>query len=459
MIKNTILDAIGQTPLVRLSKISLGVKGELIAKCEFMNPGGSIKDRIGKHMIECAERDGKLSPGGTIVEATSGNTGMGIAITAAIKGYRTIFVMPDKMSEEKRQALRAFGAKVVITPTGVPADSPQSHYLTAARLAKETPNAFFINQYSNLDNRDTHYRYTGPEIWEQTRGELDAIVIGIGTCGTISGIGKFFKEKKPSIQIIGIDPKGSILKELFETGKHAPAQSYKIEGIGEDVKPENCDFSVVDQIIRVEDKESMLMTRNLLTKEGIFAGTSSGSAVVGALRYMSQMENPGRVLVLLPDSGNRYLSKVFTDSWMIENSFIDKKSERTIGDLISILNKSSKVTGTVSTDRIDKVVSLMRNEGVSQLPVFRGGALEGVVSETDLLRPLLSGSKKPSDTIESLVERNYSVVQETDPVDRLNDIFLAGKVALVGSPMSVKFILTKIDLISFLSITSAGVST
>ncbi len=456
IIKSTILEAIGQTPLVRLNKVTLGIKGELIAKCEFLNPGGSIKDRIGRYMIECAERDGRLKPGGTVIEATSGNTGMGLAITAAIKGYRTIFVMPDKMSEEKRQSLRAFGARVVITPTGVSADSPDSHYLTAARIAKETPNSFFTNQYSNLDNGQAHYRQTGPEIWEQTKGEISAIVIGMGTCGTISGIGKFLKERKPSIKVVGVDPKGSILKDLFETGKNQTAVSYKIEGIGEDVKPGNCDFSVVDQIVRVEDKESMVMTRHLLTKEGIFAGTSSGAAVVGALRYMSQTTNPGRVLVILPDSGNRYLSKVFTDAWMLENSFMDKTAQRTIGDLIAMLNKSSKITATQSTDSIENVVKLMRDEGVSQLPVFHGTNLEGVVAETDLLRPLLSGSKKPSDSIESLVERNYSIVQESDPVDRLNDIFLSGKVALVGDPGSVKYILTQIDLISFLSSTSGA---
>lgn len=451
IIKSNILEAIGQTPLVRLNRVTLGMKGELVAKCEFLNPGGSIKDRIGRYMIECAERDGRIKPGGTVVEATSGNTGMGLAITAAIKGYKSVFVMPDKMSEEKRQSLRAFGARVVITPTGVAADSPDSHYLTAARIAKETPNAYFINQYSNLDNRQTHYRQTGPEIWEQTKGEIHSIVIGMGTCGTISGIGKFLKERKPSIKVIGVDPKGSILKELFETGKSPVAQSYKVEGIGEDVKPENCDFSVVDQIIRVEDKESMIMTRQLLTKEGIFAGTSSGAAVVGALRYMSQMTTPGRVLVILPDSGNRYLSKVFTDAWMVENSFLDKTVERSIGDCISLLNKSTKITATQTTDSIENVVKLMRNEGVSQLPVFRGDVLEGVVAETDLLRPLLSKSKKPSDTIESLVERNYSIVQESDPIERLNDIFLSGKVALVGDPGAVKYILTQIDLISFLS--------
>ena len=384
-IKNNILEAIGNTPLVRLNRVTRGITGELYAKCEFMNPGGSIKDRIGMFMIEAAEKEGKLKPGGTIVEATSGNTGMGLAIAAAIKGYKTIFVMPDKMSEEKRQNLRAFGAKVVITPTGAAPDSPQSHYSVGARLAAETPNSFFMNQYSNLHNRETHYRSTGPEIWEQTEGKIDAIVIGMGTCGTISGLGRYFKEKKPSIKIVGVDPKGSILKELFETGKAGHANTYKIEGIGEDIKPGNCDFSVVDEIVRIEDKESFLMTRALLTKEGIFVGTSAGGAVVGALRYMSQVENPGRVIVILPDSGNRYLSKVFNDAWMIENSFLDKKVNNSIGDMIRVLHKTQKVVFAQASEKVEDVVKQMRDDGVSQLPVQRNGEVIGIIQETALL--------------------------------------------------------------------------
>ncbi len=454
--KENILEAIGNTPLVKLNRVSKGVGGELYAKCEFLNPGGSIKDRIGRHMIEMAEKEGKLQPGGTIVEATSGNTGMGLAITAAIKGYKTVFVMPDKMSEEKRQNLRAFGAKVVMTPTGVEASSPYSHYSTAARIAKETPHAFFTNQYSNLHNRETHYLTTGPEIWEQTGGDFDTIVIGMGTCGTISGIGKFLKEKKPSIKVIGVDPKGSILKELFETGKHAPAVSYKIEGIGEDIKPENCDFSVVDQIIRVEDKESFLMTRSLLAKEGIFCGTSSGSAVVGALRYMSQLKKPEKVIVILPDSGNRYLSKTFNDAWMIENSYLEKSHETTIRDMINILHKVTNVVAAKTTDKVETVVKIMREEGVSQLPVLSGTEVKGVIAEMALLRPLISGEVKATDSIEKLMDNNYSLVEENDPMTRLNDIFTSGKVAFVMEGGKVKHILTKIDLISYLSVQSGG---
>ena len=456
-LKDNILEAVGNTPLVKLNKVTMGVPGELYAKCEFLNPGGSIKDRIGKYMIEQAEKKGLLKPGGTVVESTSGNTGMGLAITSAIKGYKTIFVMPDKMSEEKRQNLRAFGAKVVITPTGVAPDSPQSHYSVGARLARETPNSFYANQYDNTTNRDTHYHTTGPEIWEQTGGNFDAIVIGMGTCGTISGLGRYFKEKKPSIKIVGVDPKGSILKDLFETGKAGQAHTYKVEGIGEDILPKNCDFKVIDEIVRIEDKESFVMTRALLSREGIFAGVSSGSAVVGALRYMSQTENPGRVLVILPDSGNRYLSKVYNDAWMIENSFLEKKVETSIGDMLRVLHKTSKVLFAAASDKVQDVVTLMRDSGVSQLPVQRGSEVVGVIAETALLRPLISGTVKASDPIESLIDNNYAMVEESDSIDRLNNLFSSGKIALVWEAGKVKHILTKIDLISFLS-TQTGVN-
>jgi len=451
--KNDILEAIGNTPLVRLNKVTRGIPGELYAKCEFLNPGGSIKDRIGNYMIEKAEKSGRLKPGGTIVEATSGNTGMGLAISAAIKGYQTIFVMPDKMSEEKRQNLRAFGAKVVITPTGVAPDSPLSHYSVGARLAKETPNSFYASQYDNPDNQDTHYHRTGPEIWRQTEGKFDAIVIGMGTCGTISGLGRFIKEQNPKIKVIGVDPKGSILKDLFEN-KPAHAQTYKIEGIGEDMKPGNCNFSVVDEIVKVEDKESYLMTRSLLAKEGVFVGSSSGAAVVGALRWMSQQKNPGRVLVILPDSGNRYLSKTFNDAWMMENGFMDKKVENSVGDLIKVLHKNSNVVFAQTTDSVEQVVKQMRDNSVSQLPVMKDTEIVGMIAETAMLRPLISGTIRPSEKIETLVDTNYSIVQEGDAIERLNEVFTAGKVGLVVEGKKVKHILTKIDLISFLSLKS-----
>lgn len=457
-LKNDILEAIGNTPLVKLNRVTRGIPGELFAKCEFLNPGGSIKDRIGHYIIDQAEKTGKIKPGGTVVEATSGNTGMGLAITAAIRGYKTIFVMPDKMSEEKRQNLRAFGARVVITPTGVAPDSPLSHYSVGARLAKETPNSFYASQYDNPDNRNTHYHLTGPEIWKQTEGKFDAIVIGMGTCGTISGLGKFFKEKNPKIKVIGVDPKGSILKDLFEK-KPLSHHTYKIEGIGEDMKPGNCDFSVVDEIVRVEDKESYLMTRALLSKEGVFVGSSSGAAVVGALRWMSQQQNPGRVIVILPDSGNRYLSKTFNDAWMIENGFLEKQVDNSVGDLLRVLHKTPKVVCAEIGDNVEKVVKQMREGGMSQLPVMKGSEVAGMIAETALLRPLISGAVRPTDRIESLIDTtSYSIVQEGDAISRLNEIFTAGKVAIVVEGAKIKHILTKIDLISFLSLQSGGAS-
>ena len=454
--KNDILDAIGNTPIVRLNKVGRGLPGELYVKCEFMNPGGSIKDRIGRFMVERAEAKGVLKPGGTIVESTSGNTGMGLAITAAVKGYQTIFVMPDKMSEEKRQNLRAFGARVVITPTGAAPDSPQSHYSVGERLTRETPNAYYVGQYHNTDNRDTHYNTTGPEIWRQTGGQIDAIVCGMGTCGTITGLGKFFKEKNPKIKIVGVDPKGSILKDLFETGKMPPANTYKVEGIGEDIVPGNLDFSVVDHIVRIEDKESFLMARQLLTKEGMFCGMSSGSAVVGAMRYMAETPNPGRVLVILPDSGNRYLSKVFNDAWMIENGFMDRPSETTINELLRAMNKRAEVFFAESTDKIESIVARMRDGGISQLPVRRGGAVVGVIAETDLLRPLLTGQVKAGDTIESLIQHNYEIVRPAEPLERLTEVFTSGKIALVEENGQLSYVLTKIDLIGFLSLRASG---
>ena len=322
---SSILDCIGNTPLVGLKKMTPPRHEILQAKCEFLNPGGSIKDRLGFYLLSQAEKRGEIQPGGTVVEATSGNTGVGLALYAAVRGYKCIFVMPDKMSEEKRQFLRAFGAQVVITPTGVPPESSESHYSVAAEIAKKTPNSFYANQYENPLNREMHFTWTGPELWEQTQGECDALVAGMGTCGTISGVGRYLKEKKRDIQIIGVDPEGSILHDLFRKRTPAPARPYLIEGIGEDIQPGNCDFSVVDDIVQVSDCEAMQHTRALLSREGMLVGTSSGAAVAGALKYLR--DHPfKRVIVLLPDSGNRYLSKVFNDEWMKEKGFYEPKT-------------------------------------------------------------------------------------------------------------------------------------
>ena len=332
MIYDNVLKAIGNTPIVRLNKVIQGGEANFFAKLEFMNPGGSIKDRIGIWMIEDAERKGLLKPGGTIVEGTSGNTGIGLAIAAAIKGYRCIFVLPDKMSMEKIRTLRAFGAEVVVTPTAVEPDDPRSYYQVSRRLARETPHSIYMNQYDNLANREAHYQTTGPEILSQMPN-IDVFIAGIGTGGTICGVGRYLKEHRPSCQVVAVDPVGSIVYDYFKTGqlKTAP-KTYKIEGIGEDFIPKNYDFSVIDDMIQVEDRESFLMTRKLLTQEGIYSGISSGSAVVGALKWIRSQGSSylnKNVLIVLPDSGNRYLSKVYNDEWMKEAGFLEDTSLET----------------------------------------------------------------------------------------------------------------------------------
>src|SRR5512140_2830431 len=323
---NSILGAIGNTPLVRLSRIGRDLPVPLYAKLEFMNPGGSVKDRVGAFIIEQAEERGELKPGGTVVEATSGNTGVGLAIAAALKGYKTIFVMPDKMSNEKISLLRAYGAKVVITPTAVGPDDPRSYYEVAKRFARETPNAVLANQYHNPDNPRTHELYTAPELWDQTDGKLTDVVIGMGTGGTISGIGRYLKARNPKIRIIGVDIQGSILYEIWQNKGKIPdgayPKTYKIEGIGEDFLPSTTDISVVDWIERAGDRESFLYARQLVRQEGIFAGGSSGSALAGAIKYCRKLKGDRLAVVIFPDSGSRYLSKFYDDKWMREFGFL-----------------------------------------------------------------------------------------------------------------------------------------
>ncbi len=318
-----VLQAIGRTPLVRLNKIPGKINSNIYAKLEFLNPAGSVKDRMGLFIVEDAERRGLLKPGGTIVENSSGNTGSALAMIAAIKGYKCIITMPDKMSQEKRDLMRAFGAEVVITPTDVPADSPESYYSTARRIASETPGAFYPDQYNNPQNIEAHYRTTGPEIWEQTGGEIDVLVAGIGTGGTLSGAGRFLKEKKPDIKIIAVDPEGSVFYDYFKTGKLPEPHVYQVEGIGEDYLVKAVDFTILDDIIQVNDRESFLMARRLSKEEGIFAGGSSGSAVHAALQYAADSHGAENIVVILPDSGSRYLSKIFNDEWMKSKGFLE----------------------------------------------------------------------------------------------------------------------------------------
>jgi len=453
---DTILSTIGQTPLVRLNAVTSGLEPLVLAKVEFFNPGGSVKDRIGWPIIEDAERDGRLRPGGTIVEATSGNTGVGLAIAAAIKGYRCIFVMPDKMSQEKILLLRAFGARVVVTPTAVEPDDPRSYYSVARRLVEETPNAILANQYHNPVNPQAHYETTGPEIWTQTSGRVTHFIAGMGTGGTISGVGRFLKERNPDVQIVGVDPIGSILFELHRSGAYTPAEGYKVEGIGEDFLPGTTDLSVIDTIVQVNDRESLLMARRLVREEGLFGGGSCGSAVAGALKYIQQQRlgPEAVVVVLLPDSGSRYLSKVFDDGWMRENGFLDQVwSDIRAGDI-----QSRKASGYVytarATDPMRAVVAIMKEHNVSQLPVVDDdGHLRGLVSEIDLLNHMLLADHvhQVDETIEGMINASVPVVGPNARLETLMSLISDQPAVVIVRDDRVEGILTKIDILDYLS--------
>jgi cystathionine beta-synthase len=449
-IKNNILEAIGDTPLVRLNKVVGDIKATVLAKCEFMNPGGSVKDRIGITMLEDAERRGLIKPGGTIVEPTSGNTGVGLAIAAAIKGYKCVFVMPDKMSDEKIRQLRAFGARVVITPTAVEPDDPRSYYSVSRRIAEETPNAVLAGQYWNQANPESHYRTTGPEIWQQTGGTVDVFVAGMGTGGTISGTSRYLKEQNPGVITVGVDPVGSLYTEYFRTGELGAAHSYKVEGVGEDFLPTTMDFSVVDDVVQVGDKESFLMTRRLVREEGLFVGGSCGMAVAGALRWIraSNLGPDKTVVVLLPDSGSRYLSKIFSDDWMRENGFLESGS---VSELLATRNRG--VITASCNDTVGAVIGRMKGDGISQMPVVDdGGKLLGLIGEVDLLNYMLSGEGAVDHPIADIISRNVATVRPDSSLDQLSEIAGRGAVAVVvDDDEKPTGIITKIDMIDYLA--------
>ncbi|MEQ8671687.1 MAG: cystathionine beta-synthase [Aggregatilineales bacterium] len=463
-IHDNILGTMGNTPLVRLGRVARGVRAQVIAKVEYFNPGSSVKDRIGITIIEDAERNGTLKPGGTVVESTSGNTGVGLAIAAAIKGYKCVCVLPDKMSDEKIRVLRAYGARVVVTPTNVEPDDPRSYYSVARKIVEETPNSILANQYHNPVNPQTHYDSTGPEIWRQTAGKIDVFVAGMGTGGTISGVGRFLKEMNPKIQIVGVDPIGSILHDYFYSGKMTEAHSYKVEGVGEDFIPSTYDFDVIDDVVQVTDKESFLMTRRVVREEGMFVGGSCGFAVAGALRYAAERDlGPDKmVVVLLPDSGSRYLSKIFDDNWMRENQFLESSwMENTVA---TVLNRKTRHGIVVAhcTDTIAETIAKLKDMDVSQLPVVgEREQLLGVVNEVNLLSYMLrqQGGEAAHIALEDagVIETNVPTLSAETPIESVMSVFTTEKIALVTeqAPNSedrhVMGILTQIDLLDFLS--------
>ncbi len=454
---DNVLDAIGKTPLIRLNRLSRGLPSPLYAKIEAFNPGGSVKDRIALNMIEEAEDSGRLKPGGTVVEATSGNTGVGLAIVCAIKGYKAVFVMPDKMSQEKIQLLRAYGAKVVITPTAVAPEDPRSYYNVAKRIVAETNNAILANQYHNPENPRSHYQTTGPEIWEQTRGRVTDVVIGMGTGGTITGVGHYLKEQNPDVRIIGVDPTGSILLETWEAGRvpeDAEPTTYKVEGIGEDFLPSTLDLSTIDEVLRVSDKESFLWTRRLVKDEGIFCGGSSGSALAAAARYAHKAGPNRTIVVILPDSGSRYLSKVFDDKWMRENGFLELEwGEVSLNEILSAKPFQELITASVD-DPIVEVIGRLKAHDISQLPAVKpDGALAGLVTEVDLLNHMLETNHEHSaeETIASIVQPAEAVFPGQTSLEEVLPSIVEGYVVLVTEQDRPIGILTKIDVLDFMA--------
>ena len=452
-VADNILEAIGYTPLVRSHALSRDVESDVLMKVEYVNPGSSVKDRPALQIIEDAEESGELDAGGTIVEATSGNTGMGLAMAASVKGYSCIFVMPDKMSDEKIKALRAFGAKVVVCPTAVEPDDPRSYYSVARRLAEETPGGYLANQYHNPSNPKAHYRTTGPELWEQTGGEIDVFIATMGTGGTITGTAKYLKEKNPDITIVGVDPIGSIYYDYFKTGKITEAHSYLVEGFGEDIIPSTMEFEFVDEVVRVSDQECFQWTRRLVREEGIFAGGSSGGVMAGAIKYAETLEEPKTIVALICDSGARYMSKIFDDDWMRENGFLDDRfGDGQVADILANKDGDGQVLTARPDEDVAAVIDRMKAHGISQLPVVdeASGQVQGLVNESDVLDHLLSDGAH-DDTVEHLVESGFAAVGAGDRVATIGDLFEDGRVLLVMEEERLVGIITKIDFIDYVT--------
>jgi cystathionine beta-synthase len=447
-IKESILETVGDTPLIRLSRIGHGLAPQIVAKLESFNPGGSIKDRVALKLIEAAERDGRLRPGGTIIEPTSGNTGTGLAIAARLKGYRVIAVMPDKMSREKIDLLRAYGAEVVVTPTDVSPESPQSYYRVADRLTEEIPGAFQPNQYKNPANPETHYLTTGPELWAQSGGRITHLVVGVGTGGTITGVARYLREKNPAIEVIGADPVGSIYS-------NAEVHPYLVEGVGEDFWPDTYDPSVVDRYVTVSDRDSFLTTRRLAETEGLLVGGSCGLAVHAALEVARGIsDRDAMIAVILPDGGRAYLSKIFNDDWMSQYGFLERSEDRTVADVLSAKTEAGEIPPFVvvqTSQAVRDAITLFHEHRVSQLPVVDDEQVVGSVGERGLLKRAMSDPQIMSASIAEVMEPPFSAVATSDPVREAVELLTGEGQALIvtehGRPVGI---VTRTDLLESL---------
>lgn len=449
-VKNSILETIGNTPLVRLNKIVKDLPCEVYAKVEYFNPGNSIKDRMAVKMVEVAEQEGKLKPGGTIIECTSGNTGMGLAMAAVVKGYRCIFATTDKQSQSKVDILRALGAEVIVCPTNVEPEDPRSYYSVAARLAREIPNSFHCNQYDNLANRLAHYETTGPEIWEQTEGKITHFVCTAGTGGTVTGTAMYLKEKNPDVQVWAIDVYGSLLTKYFQTGEIDMSQvhPYISEGFGEDFVPENYDMSVIDHFEQVTDKDGAVMARRLAREEGIFCGYSAGSCIQGLLQLKHKLKKDDIVVLILHDHGSRYVAKVYNDQWMAERGFLDVKTFR---DIVSARGKQRTIT-IAPGETVAKAVELMKQYDIEHIPVIRGEELAGSISESGLFQKVFSNPDIRNEIVEQVMDKPFPLVDFETPVEKLGTLINKENGAVLAKDETGTYhIVTKYDVIQALA--------
>ncbi len=449
-IKNNILETIGNTPLIRLNKITKDFPCEVLAKVEYFNPGNSIKDRMAIKMVEVAEQEGKLKPGGTIIECTSGNTGMGLALAAVVKGYKCIFATTDKQSKEKADILRALGAEVIICPTNVEPDDPRSYYTVASRLAKEIPNSFHFNQYDNLANRLAHYETTGPEIWNQTDGKITHLVVTAGTGGTVTGTAQFLKEKNPDIQIWAIDVYGSLLTKYFRTGEvdMNEVHPYISEGFGEDFVPDNYDMSVIDQFEQVTDKDGAVMTRRLAKEEGLFCGYSAGSCLQGLMQLKDKLKKDDVVVAIFHDHGSRYVAKVYNDQWMAERGFFDVKSFK---DVVNARGKQKLIT-IEPTQSVAEAVELMKKYDIEHIPVLRDEELIGSISENGLFQRVFHNPEIKTEKVESVMDKAFPIVTFETPVEKLGTLINKENGAVLAKDESGNYhIVTKYDVLQALA--------
>ncbi len=447
---NSILETIGNTPLIKLNKITKDLPCTVLAKVEYFNPGNSIKDRMALKMLEVAEKEGKIKPGGTIIEGTSGNTGMGLALAACVKGYKCIFTTTDKQSKEKADILKAVGAEVIVCPTNVDPSDPRSYYSVSKRLATEVPNSWYVNQYDNLANRLAHYEQTGPEIWEQTEGKVTHLVVATGTGGTIVGTGKYLKEKNPAIKVWAIDSYGSLLKKYFDTGEldNKEVYPYISEGFGEDFVPANYDMSVIDAFTKVTDKDGAIMARRIAKEEGLFCGYSAGSCLQGMMQLKSELKKDDVVVLIFHDHGSRYIGKVYNDQWMLERGFLEMK---TFKDLINGRGVQKLITITPS-QLVSEAILLMKKFDIENIPVVRDGISIGAISESGLFNKILNDTNVKSQTVESVMETTYPEVAFDTPVERLSAFINKEIGAVLSKDETGAFhIVTKYDIIQSLA--------